>query len=234
MQEIYEEIERIIAEQFSKSREEHRREFAEEFSALASPHKRFILKKLSANLCNERTRRFLIKAAESDNEIIRINACDTIGIYDDDEILELLLRITEHDSSEFVINCALISICSILCTRKESINSSQKNSLRNTAPNVISPCTAAGLIIANYLVGNASTDEIQELFINAKSPTTQLFILNLLHNIVTQNHDQNLHTTILRLKNFTLNPEISSKINDILFAYKHKTKILNSNQTERS
>lgn len=159
----------------------------------------------------EKSKKILMNIVTNPDDLVRANACDSLGIFDDMETMELLSEIAQTDESELVVSYALLAIGDIIKTKKYE-STIFKDSLENTKSEHVRLAALRGL----YLTGDESVlwDILQGL--KSNDYAVRCFCVNILSDIRADKNQKVIDDMILQARNQEQSRAVISCMDDIL------------------
>lgn len=157
----------------------------------------------------------LIELASDNDCLVRVNACDSLGAFIDNDVLKLLEERSKNDDNALVRAYAVLSIGDILCS--DIIIQDKQGFMNELLLKEKSLRVQTAIYKVLYQLGNAEYLDYIIGNLSAKDYTIRCFALNILKEIKNRNNADKIIKKIEKIKENETSTAVISKIDEILY-----------------
>ena len=161
--------------------------------------------------CTEESIKILITLSSNTDYLVRANACDSLGIFADDETLEWLMRIAQKDERDLVRSYALLSAADIMVNCNRNGRVFQKI-LEHAISDRVRLATLRSLCLLGY------TDSLDQLINELKSDdySIRCFCVNMLADVLNDDNRDKIIQSTKYFKEYENSRAVISCMNEVL------------------
>lgn len=171
---------------------------------------------LLVNFNSESSKKALLKLATDTDSLVRVNACDSLCVFSDIEVLKFLLQIAVSDEDELVRAYAVLSTTDILLSLDEKLRNEGHKQLAKLLKSERSNKVRLAIFSGLYQLGEMTyLCRIFE-YLQSDEYIIRCFTLNILDNICNKDNYKDIINAILKIQKNEESKSVLNKIESVL------------------